>query len=115
MGRQLTGPRRRAMRATGLIVLVTAAGVAAAVLLLPLAVRAFVRVLDFTLNGCLVLAALLSNGADGWTIVVTVGRAAGRGLMQTRALTVIGILIVVSALALYGLQRLLGSDEELSP
>ncbi|MQA30476.1 MAG: hypothetical protein GEU82_11675 [Luteitalea sp.] len=85
---------------------------AAAYLLLPAAVRLVVRALTLTLNGCVWLAASLSSGADGWTIVVTIGSAAADALTTPQASGLIAALVVVGALALYGLQRLLGSEEE---
>ena len=108
----VTSPRRRTARFAAYLVLALVAGAAAALLLLPLAVQGFVRALDLTLNACVWLAASLSSGADGWTLLGTVGRAAGSALLTTRALTVLGGLILVGALALYGLARLLGSERE---
>lgn len=101
-------------RIAGFVLLTIAAGVGGGYLLLPLAVHAFVRGLAFTLNGCIWLAASFSRGTDTWTIASTVGRAAGSMLLQTRGLTVFGALIVLGAAALYGLQRLLGSEGEWS-
>jgi hypothetical protein len=112
MGRQVTGPARRVVRVTGTVVVVVAASVAGAYLLLPLAVHAFIRGLDLTLNGCIWIAAAFTNGTDAWTIFLTIGRAAGTALLETGALTVLGGLVLVGAAAVYGLQRLLGSEEE---
>jgi hypothetical protein len=109
---RVTSPRRRTARFAAFWVLAVLAGAAAALLLLPLAVLAFVRALDLTLNACVWLAASLSSGADGWTLLATVGRAAARALLSPRALTVVGGLILLGAVALYGLQRLLGSEKE---
>jgi hypothetical protein len=106
------GPRRRTVRLLALPVLAGGASVAAAVFLLPLAVEGFVRLLDLTLNACIWVAASLSSGANRWTILATIGRAAARTLLSTRAVTVLGGLVLVGAIALYGLQRLLGSEEE---
>lgn len=94
--------------------LAVAASMASAFFLLPLAVRGFVRALDLTLNACVWLAASLSSGADVWTILGEVGRAAGAMLLETQALTVLGGLILLGAAALYGLQRLIGPRGELS-
>jgi hypothetical protein len=109
--RPLTPSFRRVARLAGLAIISVAAVVAAAYFLLPLAVQGFVRLLDYTLNACVWLAASLSNGADGWTILAAVGRSAAEMLLSTRALTVVGGLVLVGATALYGLQRLLGSEE----
>ena len=112
--RPLTGRRRRAVRLAGVAMAAVAASVTTTYLLLPLAVQGFVRLLDWTLNACVWLAASLSSGADGWTILAAVGRAAGNLLLGTRALAVVGGLVLLGAVALYALQRLLGSEEELS-
>jgi hypothetical protein len=90
-------------------------GVAAAILLLPLAVQGLLQVLDLVLTGCIWLTTSLGSDADAWTILTAVGREAARALMTTRVLAVVGALVLVSALALYGLQRLLGTQEESSP
>ena len=82
--------------------------------LLPLLVRGFVRGLELTVNACVWFAGSLSAGADGWTILTTIGRAVGNVLISPEAFFVVGGLVLVGALALYGLQRLLGSEEESS-
>jgi hypothetical protein len=56
----------------------------------------------------------MSSGADPWTILSAVGRAAGDTLATGMASGVLLGLAVVGALAFYWLQRLLGSDEESS-
>jgi hypothetical protein len=56
----------------------------------------------------------MSSGADPWTILSAVGRAAGDTLATREASGVLLGLAVVGALAFYLLQRLLGSDEESS-
>ena len=71
-----------------------------------------VRLLELTLNGGLWLAASISSGADAWTIVATVGRAVARSLVTPGALGAAGLLLLVGAGALFGLQRLLDSEEE---
>ena len=86
--------------------------VAAAYLLLPIAAWAFVRVLTMTLNGCIWLAASISSGADVWTIVETIAKAAAGTFVTPQVSGAIVVLIVVGALALFGLQRLLGSEED---
>jgi hypothetical protein len=91
-----------------------AATLAAAYLLLPAAVRVFVGALTLTLNGCVWLAASIGSGVDGWTIAATIGRAAAGALVTPEASGLIAALVLVGALALYGLQRLLGSEEESS-
>jgi hypothetical protein len=85
---------------------------AAAYLVLPFAVRGVVRALELALSGSVWVAASLSTGADAWTVAGAVGRAAARALLTTRALAIVGALVLVSAAALYGLQRVLGFEEE---
>src|SRR5688572_17361753 len=99
-------------RRAGLWLLALVLSGAAAVLALPLAVRAVVRALQFSLAGAVWLAASFGTGADAWTIFTTVAGAVGRALLTTRALALVGGLVLVSAIALYGLQRLLGLEEE---
>ena len=88
--------------------------VGAAYVLLPVAAWAVVRALTLTLNGSVWLAAAIGSGADGWTIVRTVGNAAAETLVTPQASGAIAALVVVGALALFGLQRLLGSEEDSS-
>jgi hypothetical protein len=102
------------VRMAGIAVAAVIATLAAAYLLLPAAVWVFVRALTLTLNACVWLAASLSSGADGWAIAGTIGRATAQALMTPQASGVVASLIAVGALALYGLQRLLGSEEESS-
>ena len=81
-------------------------------LLLPIAGWAFVRALTMTLNGCMWLAASISSGTDAWTIVQTIGRAAAGAFVTPQVSGGIVLLVVVGGLALFGLQRLLGSEED---
>ena len=79
---------------------------------LPIAAWAFVRALTGTLNGCIWLAASISSGTDAWTIVQSVGRAAAGAFVTPQVSGAIVMLVVVGGLALFGLQRLLGSEED---
>jgi|KBSMisStandDraft_5_1062788.scaffolds.fasta_scaffold1812104_2 hypothetical protein len=108
------GPGARTARLAGAGLVSVVASVAAMYLLLPLLTRAFVRALTLTVNGCVWLAASMSSGADPWTILSAVGRAAGDTMATRMASGVLLGLAVVGALAFYWLQRLLGSDEESS-
>jgi hypothetical protein len=101
----------RAARLAGITIAAVLAIVTAAYVVLPLVVRALVRGLELTINAFVWIAASLSAGANGWTILSTVGRAVGRALVSPEAFVVVGGLVVVGAAALYGLQRLLGSEE----
>jgi hypothetical protein len=96
----------------GIGVVAVTAIVATAYLVLPIAAWAFVRALTMTLNGCIWLAASISSGTDGWTIVQTVARAAAGTLITPQVSGAIVALVVLGAIALFGLQRLLGSEED---
>ena len=102
------------VRLAGMAMVIVVAILAAAYLLLPAAVWVFVRALIITLNACVWLAAALSSGTDARTIAITVARAAADTLTTPLASVAIAALVVVGALALYGLQRLLGPEEESS-
>jgi hypothetical protein len=102
----------RAARLTGFVIVSVAVFAAAVFLLLPLAARGFVRGLELTVNASVWLAASLSTGANAWTILKTVGQAVGAALISPQAFAVVGALVLVGGVALYGLQRLLGSEEE---
>lgn len=88
------------------------ATVATAYLLLPLATWGLVRGLALTVNGSIWVAASISSGDDGWTIAGSIARAAAGALITPEASATIVALVAVSALALFGLQRLLGSEED---
>jgi hypothetical protein len=81
---------------------------------LPLAVRGLVLGLRGFLQAVVWLASALGSGADAWTITGTIGRAMASALTSTEMLTVVVALVLVSAVALYGLRRLLGFKEESS-
>ena len=102
------------VRLAGIGIVAVVSTVALAYLLLPAAVRLFVRSLMATVNGSVWLAASLSSGTDGWTIATTVGRAAASALSTPQVSGLIAALVLVGGIALYGLQRLLGSEEESS-
>jgi hypothetical protein len=101
-------------RLAGIGIVAVVSTVAGAYLLLPAAVRLFVRALMATVNGSVWLAASLSSGTDGWTIATTVGRAAASVLSTPQVSGLIAALVLVGGIAVYGLQRLLGSEEESS-
>ena len=101
-------------RLAGLAIVGVVAPVAAIFVVLPLMVRGFVRAITATVNASLWVSASLGSGSDTWTIVSTVGRAAAAAVVTPRVLAGIAALVLVSAVALYGLQRLLGYEEESS-
>ena len=101
-------------RLAGIGIVAVVSTVAGAYLLLPAAVRLFVRSLMLIVNGSVWLAASLSSGTDGWTIATTVGRAAASTMSTPQVSGFIAVLVLVGGIAVYGLQRLLGSEEESS-
>ena len=101
-------------RLAGLAIVGVVAPIAAAFLLLPLIVQGFVRAINGTVNASLWVAASLGSGSSAWSLFATVGRAGAAAIVSPRALAVIAGLVLVSVVALYGLQRLLGYEEESS-
>jgi hypothetical protein len=75
--------------------------------LLPLAVPALVSVIDFTLGAGVWLADQIGEGADRTTIAMAIGGEVVRLLTSPRVGAIIGGLVLLSAGALVGLQRLL--------
>ena len=104
----------RSARLAGATIASIILGSAAIWFLLPLVVRAFVRGLVLVVDGCVWFAASVSAGADAWTILKAVGRAAGTALTSTQTFMIVAGLVLAGAAALFGLQRLLGSEEESS-
>jgi hypothetical protein len=105
---------RRRLAGLGIAVAAIAAALATLVVLLPLAAGGLVRTLGLVVDGSAMLAASVGSGADLWTIAGAVATAVGRALVTTEALAVVGGLVLVGAIAVYGLQRLLGFEEESS-
>ena len=82
--------------------------------LLPLAAWASVRALTATLNGSIWLANAIGSGADGWTIVATAAQVLAGVLTTPEASGTIAALVAIAALAVWGLQRLIGTEGESS-
>jgi hypothetical protein len=104
----------RLVRLAGFAIVSVALAVTAAWVLLPLGVWALVRGIGVAVDGCVWIAASVGAGADAWTILKTIGRATAGALVSPQAFAIIGGLVLAGALALVGLQRLLGSEEESS-
>ena len=104
----------RTARLAGLVAVAAVIAAGTAFILLPLAVRAFFHAIVLISNACVWFAGSLGAGVDMWTILATIGRSAGAALINAQALAVAGGLVLAGAIALYGLQRLLGSEEESS-
>jgi hypothetical protein len=86
--------------------------IAAVYALLPLAVQGLVTAIDLTLSAGVWLATLADAGTDRSAIVMAIGREAFSVFASPRALAIIGALVLLSAAALYGLQRLLGFEAD---
>lgn len=116
MGRRTVplGRSGRAARLAGLALVGLTVSLAGAFFLLPLAVRALVRLLQLTVSGSVWFAASLGTGADWWTIGASIARAAAAALVSTEAFVVVLGLVVVGGAAVFGLQRLLGAEQESS-
>jgi hypothetical protein len=94
----------------GALAVVGITGIAAvAFLLVPLAARAFVRGIEELAAGCIWLATSISSGMSTWTMLATVWRAAAASLAAPAASAMLWGLVLVGLIALYGLQRLMGS------
>jgi hypothetical protein len=105
-------PASRTARLAGLALLTGVLSVLTAWLLVPIAAYAFVRMIELIVNGCVWFAMTLSVGVSMGSVLGTIGRNAA-GLLKTREASLgLTLLMAVGALAAYGLQRLLGSDEE---
>lgn len=102
----------RSMRWAGLAVVAVATSLASAFVLAPVAVRALVQIFELLLRGSLWLATAFGRGDDNWTIATAVGRGVTTALVTPGAMGVIGGLLLLGAAALFGLQRLLDSEEE---
>jgi hypothetical protein len=104
--------RSRLARLAGFGLLAIASSVAAVSLFLPLAVRVFVRAIELTVSACVRLATSLSVGVSVWTVLRVIARNAVT-LMTSRGATALLMgLVLIGVAAAYGLQRILGSEEE---
>jgi hypothetical protein len=93
-----------------LLGVVVAAGTA--IVMIPLAARAFVRGIILLAGGCVWLATSLSMGVSVWTMLATIWRNVTDAMATPAASALLWSLVVLGALALYWLQRLLGSEGE---
>ena len=97
-------------RVAGVSISAVALMILAVYAMLPLAVSGFTAGVDFLLNAGMSLASVA--GGDPSAMLLAVAREVFSVLTSTNALGVIAALVLVSAGALYGLQRLLGLEEE---
>jgi hypothetical protein len=104
----------RVVRLAGFGLLAIAASIAAVTLLLPFAARLFVRAIELTMNACVWAARSLSVGMSLWSMTRVIVRNAAGLMASGQATAALAVLVLIGALAAYGLQRLLGSEEESS-
>jgi hypothetical protein len=105
-------PAGQWVRFGGLVLLGAVAAAGIGFLALPLAARAFVRGIVLLAAGCVWLATSLSMGVSVWTLLDTIWQNVAATVATPTASAALWSLVVVGALALYWLQRLLGSEEE---
>jgi hypothetical protein len=105
-------PVPRWVRLSGLAVLGAVIAAATATLLVPLAARIFVRGIVLLAAVCVWLATSLSTGTSGWTMLATAWQAASNAMASPTASAILWGFVILGALALYWLQRLLGSEQE---
>jgi hypothetical protein len=112
--RPAVGRSSRTWRLAGLTAVATTVGIGAAFVLVPFAARGLVAALDLVLDAFIWLSMSFDGDADVWTVLAAIGRSAAGALVTRRALASLGTLVLLSSVALYGLQRLLGAEEESS-
>jgi hypothetical protein len=110
----LEGQPIRTARLAGLGVIAVAGTIAGVYAALPVAAWLIVRLLTAMLNGAVWFAATISSGDDAWTIAGTVATAALDVFSTPQVSGGIAALAVIGGAAIFGLQRLLGSEEESS-
>src|SRR2546422_4039452 len=112
--RPLDRPAAGFARYAGRVVVGLSLIAAAGLVLLPLLGRALVRAVELLVAGCVWVATSISVGVRIWDVLATIGRAAAGELATPAASVVLALLVLVGIAALYGLQRLLESEEESS-
>jgi len=112
--RPLGRPAAGFARYAGLVVVGLSLIAAAVLVVLPLLGRALVRAVELLVAGCVWVATSISVGMSIWDVLRTIGRAAAGELATPAASVVLALLVLVGIAALYGLQRLLESEEESS-
>ena len=112
--RPLDRPAARLARVAGLVIVGFSLVAAAVFVLLPLLGRAFIRVIELLVTGCVWLATSIGVGVSIWNVLGTIGRAAASGFETSTASVALAVLVIIGIVALYWLQRLLESEEESS-
>lgn len=112
--RQEDRPAARLARFAGLALIGLSCTAAGVYVLLPLLGRGFVRGVELIIEGFVWLATSIGDGVSLWDVLGTIGRATFRSLLTPAGSVALSILVVIGIMALYGLQRLLESEEESS-
>ena len=107
-------PAARRARLTGLAVGSFGVAAALAYYIAPLAGRAFIRGVELVVEGCVWVATSVAVGVSLADVLRTIARAALGSLVTLGGSIALSIVVVVGILALFGLQRLLESEEESS-
>lgn len=105
-------PSRGFLRWAGFGAVAVVASIGGGLMAAPIAARGVVRALSLIVTGSVWLATSVGSGDDAWTIAGTVLTACGSALASPQALGAFGVLLLVGALALFGLKRLLDSEAE---
>ena len=95
-------------------VLAIVSGGAAAILLLPFAARTLVRAIEAAVDGFVWVAMSLSAGMSLWSVLRRVVGTLAALMMSPAATIALAALVIVGVSAAYGLQKILGSEEESS-
>src|SRR5438874_9700201 len=102
----------RVLRLAGVGLVAVAGSLVAVILLLPAALRLLVRAIELTMKACVWVARSLSVGMSLWSMARVVVRNAAGLMVSGEATAALAVLVLIGALAAYGLQRLLGSEGE---
>jgi hypothetical protein len=96
----------------GIGVIAIVAILAAGYIVLPAAAWGFVRLLTGILSASIWFASVLGSGEDSWTIASSVVSAGTQLFVTPRVSGILALLVLLGAASLFGLQRLLGTEEE---
>src|SRR2546425_1875617 len=104
----------RVLRLAGFGLLAVAVSIAAVSLLLPLALRLFVRAIELTMKACVWVARSLSVGMSLWSMARVVVRNAAGMMVSGEATAALAVLVLVGGLAAYGFNLVVGFAQEFS-
>jgi hypothetical protein len=102
------------LRVAGAVASLVVAGGVVTYLVVPLTGRALTAAVKLISSACVWFAVSISTGANLWGMLGAVGRVAANALVTPGGSAGLLVLLAIAALAAFGLQRLLGSEEESS-